>query len=135
MKYPRIPRVARGYPQDAANFDRGKRSGCPRICRRSTVQECELGSEGAFRSKTCKLPRFHLAAISPVEKTRFQEKIYAFMNNLVYEASDTFSMSLNSIRARRAKFEKLITFLEIWLIAAWKMYYGVKLPEIPRVFP
>ena len=78
MKYPRIPRVARGYPQDAANFDRGKRSGYPRIRSRNTVQECELGSEGAFRSKTCKLPRFHPAAISPVD---FRKRIMLVSNH------------------------------------------------------
>ena len=78
MKYPRIPRVARGYPQDAANFDRGKRSGYPRIRSRNTVQECELGSEGAFRSKTCKLPRFHPAANSPVD---FRKRIMLETNN------------------------------------------------------
>ena len=67
MQNPRIPQVAPRYPQVAANFDRGKQQGCPRIRSWNKGEGCELGSEGAFRSKMCILPRFQLAANTPVD--------------------------------------------------------------------
>jgi len=140
MKNPRIPRVSRRYPQDVSNFYLGKRPGYPRIRSRNIVQECELGSRSAFRSKMCILPPFHLAANTPVDIRKRIMLLYEqnmergeartpFRCHWIPKASDEINLGFrwNSLKSASLQHWKCIDWLGFPVVRCrglWKRHWS-----------